>query len=46
MKSGANMQKKQKSTFQKITMVLVWIMIVATLGSLVASALQAIGMFG
>ncbi len=46
MKSGADMQKKQKSTFQKITMVLVWIMIIATLGSLVASALQAIGMFG
>nr|WP_252904320.1 DUF4044 domain-containing protein [Secundilactobacillus silagei] len=27
-------------------MVLVWIMIIATLGSLVASALQAIGVFG
>ncbi|WP_203649106.1 DUF4044 domain-containing protein [Secundilactobacillus yichangensis] len=40
------MQKKKKSTFQKITMVLVWIMIIATLGSLFASALQAIGAFG
>ncbi|MTV82923.1 DUF4044 domain-containing protein [Secundilactobacillus folii] len=39
------MQKKKKTTFEKITMVLVWIMIVATLGSLVAGALSSLGMF-
>ncbi|WP_082405108.1 DUF4044 domain-containing protein [Secundilactobacillus similis] len=39
------MQKKKKSTFQKITMVFVWLMIIVTVGSLVASAVGSLGLF-
>lgn len=34
-----SMEKKKKSTFQKITNVFVWIMIIATLGSLIFGAI-------
>ncbi|KZL42772.1 MULTISPECIES: DUF4044 domain-containing protein [Secundilactobacillus] len=39
------MQKKKKSTFQKITMVFVWLMIIVTVGSLVATAIGSLGGF-
>ncbi|WP_082409323.1 DUF4044 domain-containing protein [Secundilactobacillus paracollinoides] len=39
------MQKKKKSTFQKITMVFVWLMIIVTVGSLVATAIGSWGGF-
>ncbi|WP_318767685.1 DUF4044 domain-containing protein [Lactiplantibacillus carotarum] len=35
---------KKKTTFQKITMVIVWLMIISTVGSLVLSALSGIGL--
>ncbi|MFC6274580.1 MULTISPECIES: DUF4044 domain-containing protein [Levilactobacillus] len=35
------MAKKKKSTFQKITNVFVWVMIIATIGSLVFGAITA-----
>ncbi|MFC0423131.1 DUF4044 domain-containing protein [Lactiplantibacillus plajomi] len=35
---------KKKSTFQKITMVVVWLMILATVGSLVLTALYSLGL--
>ncbi|QGF40789.1 DUF4044 domain-containing protein [Limosilactobacillus gastricus] len=38
------MQRKKKSTFQKITMVVVWLMLIATIGSLVISAIGALGL--
>lgn len=34
--------RKKRSTFQKITLVFVWIMIIATVGSLLASAVITI----
>ncbi|WP_081919850.1 DUF4044 domain-containing protein [Secundilactobacillus oryzae] len=36
--------KKKKTTFQVITMVFVWIMIIATVGSLVFSAISSLGL--
>ncbi|WP_173425514.1 DUF4044 domain-containing protein [Lactiplantibacillus herbarum] len=36
--------KKKKSTFQKITMVIVWLMIISTVGSLVLTALSGLGL--
>ncbi|WP_083491607.1 MULTISPECIES: DUF4044 domain-containing protein [Lactiplantibacillus] len=35
---------KKKTTFQKITMVIVWLMIISTVGSLVLSALSGLGL--
>ncbi|MFC6202437.1 DUF4044 domain-containing protein [Lactiplantibacillus nangangensis] len=35
---------KKKSTFQKITMVIVWLMIISTVGSLVLGALSGLGL--
>lgn len=40
-----NMQKKKKSTFQKITMIAVWLMLIAMLGSLILGAISSLGMF-
>ncbi|APB30826.1 MULTISPECIES: DUF4044 domain-containing protein [Vagococcus] len=37
------MDKKPKSTFSKITKVVVWIMIIVTVGGIVLSSLAAIG---
>ncbi|CAM2798972.1 MULTISPECIES: DUF4044 domain-containing protein [Dellaglioa] len=34
--------KKQKSTFQKITMVVVWLMILVTIGGVVLTAVMSI----
>ncbi|MDN2452505.1 DUF4044 domain-containing protein [Lactobacillus sp. UCMA15818] len=36
------MAKKKKSRFQKITMVVVWLMIVVTLGTVVLSAIFSV----
>ena len=38
------MQKKKKTRFQKITMVAVWLMLIAMLGSLLFSAVGALGL--
>ncbi len=46
MKSGADMQKNKNQPSKKITMVLAGSWSLRPPGSLVASALQAIGMFG
>ncbi|ADN99040.1 MULTISPECIES: DUF4044 domain-containing protein [Lactiplantibacillus] len=35
---------KKKSTFQKITMVVIWLMIISTIGSLVLTALSGLGL--
>ncbi|ETY73941.1 DUF4044 domain-containing protein [Lactiplantibacillus fabifermentans] len=35
--------KKKKSTFQKITMVIVWVMIISMIGSLILTALSGLG---
>ncbi|PWG01102.1 DUF4044 domain-containing protein [Levilactobacillus bambusae] len=40
------MAKKKKSTFQRIVNVFVWLMILATLGSLIFTALSALGLLG
>ncbi|WP_283583560.1 DUF4044 domain-containing protein [Limosilactobacillus difficilis] len=39
------MHKKEKTRFQKITMVVVWLMLIAMLGSLLFSAVAALGAF-
>lgn len=36
------MQRKKKTRFQKITMVAVWLMLIAMLGSLIFSAIAAL----
>ncbi|WP_083489014.1 DUF4044 domain-containing protein [Liquorilactobacillus uvarum] len=36
------MAKKKKSLFNKITMIVVWIMIIATLGTVVLSAIFSV----
>ncbi|WP_235807197.1 DUF4044 domain-containing protein [Lentilactobacillus farraginis] len=36
------MARKKRTTFQKITLVFVWLMIIVTVGSLVASAVITI----
>lgn len=38
------MQHKKKTRFQKITMVVVWLMLIAMLGSLLFSAVAALGL--
>jgi len=38
------MDKKPKSTFSKITTVVIWIMLIATVGGIVLSSLAAIGL--
>jgi len=43
-KCGAIKLMKKKSTFQKITMVIVWLMIISTVGSLVLGALSGLGL--
>lgn len=37
------MQRKKKTRFQKITMIAVWLMLIAMLGSLIFGALAALG---
>lgn len=37
----STMQKKNKSTFQRITMVAVWLMLIAMLGSLILGAIAS-----
>ncbi|MFC6163290.1 MULTISPECIES: DUF4044 domain-containing protein [Lactiplantibacillus] len=36
--------KKKKSTFQIITMVVIWLMIISTVGALVLQALSGLGL--
>ncbi len=38
------MQHKKKTRFQKITMVVVWLMLIAMLGSLLFGAVAALGL--
>ncbi|WP_295746766.1 DUF4044 domain-containing protein [uncultured Limosilactobacillus sp.] len=38
------MQHKKKTRFQKITMVVVWLMLIAMLGSLIFGAVAALGL--
>lgn len=38
------MQKKKKTRFQKITMIAVWLMLLAMLGSLIFGAVAAVGL--
>ncbi|AVL00131.1 DUF4044 domain-containing protein [Pediococcus inopinatus] len=38
--------KKKKSTFQKVTMVVVWIMIISMVGSVVLTALSSLNLLG
>ncbi len=35
---------KQKTRFQKVTLVVVWLMLIATLGSLILGSLSALGL--
>lgn len=37
------MQRKKKTRFQKITMIAVWLMLIAMLGSVIFSAIAALG---
>jgi len=37
------MDKKPKSTFSKITKIVIWIMLIATIGGILLSSLAAIG---
>ncbi|MEG0286857.1 MULTISPECIES: DUF4044 domain-containing protein [Vagococcus] len=39
------MDKKEKSTFSKITKVVVWVMLLAMVGGTVLAALTSLGMF-
>lgn len=38
------MNKKKKSTFQKITMIAVWLMLIAMLGSLILGAIASLNL--
>ncbi|MCI1287488.1 MAG: DUF4044 domain-containing protein [[Lactobacillus] timonensis] len=38
------MQHKKRTRFQKITMVVVWLMLIAMLGSLIFGAVAALGL--
>ncbi|AMV59856.1 Hypothetical protein ADU72_0325 [Pediococcus damnosus] len=38
--------KKKKSTFQKVTMVVVWVMIITMVGSVVLTALSSLNLLG
>ncbi|MFC5189922.1 DUF4044 domain-containing protein [Pediococcus cellicola] len=38
--------KKKKSTFQKVTMIVVWIMIITMVGSVVLTALSSLNLLG
>lgn len=39
------MDKKEKSTFSKITKVVIWVMLLAMIGGTVLGALAALGVF-
>lgn len=43
MKGGKRMQRKKKTRFQKITMVAIWLMLIAMLGSLIFVAIASLG---
>lgn len=43
MKGGKRMQRKKKTRFQKITMVAIWLMLIAMLGSLIFGAIALLG---
>lgn len=43
MKGGKRMQRKKKTRFQKITMVAIWLMLIAILGSLIFGAIASLG---
>jgi|MGYP000062225656 cell division septal protein FtsQ len=43
MKGGKRMQHKKKTRFQKITMVAIWLMLIAMLGSLIFGAIASLG---
>lgn len=43
MKGGKRMQRKKKTRFQKITMVAIWLMLIAMLGSLIFGAITSLG---
>lgn len=43
MKGGKRMQRKKKTRFQKITMVAIWLMLIAMLGSLIFDAIASLG---
>ncbi|EEJ41306.1 hypothetical protein HMPREF0549_0182 [Limosilactobacillus vaginalis DSM 5837 = ATCC 49540] len=43
MKGGKRMQRKKKTRFQKITMVAIWLMLIAMLGSLIFGAIASLG---
>lgn len=43
MKGGKRMQGKKKTRFQKITMVAIWLMLIAMLGSLIFGAIASLG---
>ncbi|MDR1567809.1 MAG: DUF4044 domain-containing protein [Streptococcaceae bacterium] len=36
------MEKKKKSRFQKITLIVVWVMLIATVGALILSSIFAL----
>ncbi|WP_080945550.1 DUF4044 domain-containing protein [Pediococcus damnosus] len=38
--------KKKKSTFQKVTMVVVWVIIITMVGSVVLTALSSLNLLG
>ncbi|HBO47810.1 MULTISPECIES: DUF4044 domain-containing protein [Pediococcus] len=38
--------KKKKSTFQRVTMIVVWIMIISMVGSVVLTAISSLGLLG
>ncbi|WP_270279605.1 DUF4044 domain-containing protein [Vagococcus bubulae] len=38
------MDKKPKSTFSKVTKVVIWIMLIVTIGGIVLSSLAALGL--
>ncbi|WP_412990079.1 DUF4044 domain-containing protein [Pediococcus siamensis] len=40
------MNKKKKSTFQKVTMIVVWIMIISMVGSVILTALSSLNLLG
>ncbi|WP_461239694.1 DUF4044 domain-containing protein [Paucilactobacillus sp. N302-9] len=39
------MQKKKRSNFEKVTMVVVWIMIISMVGSLIFGAVAGLGLY-
>ncbi|QSE51460.1 DUF4044 domain-containing protein [Lactiplantibacillus plantarum] len=44
VKCGAYKHNEEKINFSKITMVVIWLMIISTIGSLVLTALSGLGL--